>query len=90
MDIDKSRVFSALEKPAPEAPEMDMEMGEGETLSMSLLGGKEVKPGDVVRIQVQSLNEDDGTFQGVYAEEESDDMGVEETVGATFAPKGMT
>jgi hypothetical protein len=45
-----------------------MEEGAGETLSMSLLGGKEVKPGDVVRIRVQSVNEEDGTWQGAYDE----------------------
>jgi hypothetical protein len=32
------------------------------------LGGKEVKPGDVVRIRVQSVNEEDGTWQGAYDE----------------------
>jgi len=68
-----------------EAPEMEMEGGE--TLSMSLLGGKEVKPGDIVSIRVQSVNEDDGTWQGAYAESESEDMGVEKTVGAAFAPE---
>ncbi len=87
MAIDKSRTFSALE--APEAEEMEIEdEGVGETLSMSLLGGKEVKPGDVVRIVVQSVNEEDGTWQGAYADEKPE-MGVEETVGATFAPEGM-
>lgn len=49
-----------------ESEGMDDSMGE--TLSMSLLGGKEVKPGDIVRIRVESVNEDDGTWQGVYAE----------------------
>lgn len=68
---------------------MEMEMDAGETLSMSLLGGKDVKPGDVVRIRVQSVNDEDGTWQGVYAEEAAEDMGVEESVDASFAPKGM-
>jgi len=58
--------FSAPPDEAMEAPAMDEEMGE--TLSMSLLGGKEVKPGDVVRIRVQSVNDEDGTWQGAYAE----------------------
>lgn len=42
---------------------------EGEVLSMSLLGGRDVKPGDVVRIRVQSVNEDEGTWTGAYATE---------------------
>lgn len=57
--------------PMPEEPEMAMGAAspdEGETLSMSLLGGNEVKPGDVVRIRVQSVDEQNGTWQGAYAE----------------------
>jgi len=87
MAIEKSRTFSPLD--APESAEMPMEdESMGETLSMSLLGGKDVKPGDIVRIRVQSVDEDEGTWQGAYAED-GKEMGVEETVGATFAPKGM-
>jgi len=58
--------FSPTPPEAMEASAMDEEGGE--TLSMSLLGGKEVKPGDVVRIRVQSVNEEDGTWQGAYDE----------------------
>jgi hypothetical protein len=87
MAVERSQTFSPLDAPAP-APAMPMEGGE--TLSMSLLGGKEVKPGDVVRIVVQSVDDENGTWQGAYADDgDEEEMGVEETVGATFAPKGM-
>lgn len=59
--------FSAAPAESMEAPEM--EEGDGEVLSMSLLGGQEVKPGDIVRIRVQSVNEEDGTWMGAYASE---------------------
>lgn len=58
------------EMPAP------IGMEQGETLSMSLLGGKDVKPGDIVRIKVQSLNDEDGTWSGVYADDEGMESGM--------------
>ncbi len=68
------RAYGPLDGPrAPDAEEAgetapDNEQGEGETLSMSLLGGNEVKPGDVVRIKVVSVDDQNGTWQGEYAE----------------------
>ena len=91
MALNKSRTFSPLEVETEEemSPMAAMPEGEGEILSMSLLGGKDAKPGDVVRIRVQSVNEDDGTWTGVYAQSEDDEgemEGVEQTIGAKFAP----
>lgn len=69
IEREKARTYGPLDAPEPVESEPDESMGEGETLSMSLLGGKEVKPGDIVRIRVQKVDEDEGTWQGVYAEQ---------------------
>lgn len=44
-------------------------MDEGETVDIptSMLGGKTVSPGDVVRLEVVSVNEDSGTVTAKYA-----------------------
>jgi hypothetical protein len=79
MAIEKG-TYSPFSAPPEETLEaMPLDESEGETLSMSLLGGKEVKPGDVVRIRVQSVNEEDGTWQGAYDEgrPQSSRMGAE-------------
>jgi len=64
-------------------------MEAGESLSMSLLGGQEAKPGDIIRIRVASVNDADGTFTAEPA-----DMDQEEPVGinqmaSAFDEKGM-
>lgn len=59
----------------PEAEGMEME---GEVLSQSLLGGREVKPGDVVTITVMSVNDDDGTFTASPVEGKKPESGITE------------
>jgi len=59
-DILPPELGAELAPPALAAPEAPMETGE--ILSQSLLGGREVKPGDTITLVVQSVNDEDGTF----------------------------
>lgn len=43
--------------------------GEGEPLPMSLLAGNQVKPGDVVKLEVVSVDPEGQTWFGKYASE---------------------
>lgn len=63
----------------------------GESLSMSLLGGKEAKPGDIIRIKIQSVNDADGTFTAEPAdmEQESEPMGINQMAQAFDQKGGM-
>lgn len=63
----ENNTYSPFSPTPPEAMEAPETEGEGEVLSMSLLNGRDVKPGDVVRIRVQAVNEDEGTWTGAYA-----------------------
>jgi hypothetical protein len=61
MAIERAEESSEIEMNSP------MEM-DGEELPMSLTGGKDISPGDVVRIQVVSVDPENGTWRGKYAE----------------------
>ena len=41
--------------------------GEATTIPLSVLGGQSVEPGDVVRLRVVSVDEDNGTVDVEYA-----------------------
>jgi hypothetical protein len=67
--------------------EMDMEVSEemptptGEetvTLSLDMLGGKSVKPGDRVQLEVVSVSDEDGTLQVRYAQPKPKGGGIAE------------
>ena len=51
----------------PEGGESQSAEESSETLPASLLAGKAVKPGDVVRIEVVSVDDEGGTWEGKYA-----------------------
>ena len=56
--------------PVPEAPveaAEPVESAETATLSTEMLGGQKVAPGDVVRLEVVSISDEDGTVQVKYA-----------------------
>ena len=53
------------------------ESAEAEIFPMSAAGGKDIKPGDVIRIKVTAVN-DDGTFSG--QPDEGTEKGEEEPV----------
>lgn len=67
MAIERAAAMDAPEPSEATKPESG-DSGETETLSMSLLGGKTVQPGDVVRLEVVSVDEDNGTWEGKYAQ----------------------
>jgi hypothetical protein len=65
MAIEKAMSFDS--KPEMEVAEVEMDSPEEmATLSIETLGGS-VKPGDVVRLEVVSVSEEDGTAQLRYA-----------------------
>jgi len=66
MAIERAEEFSESEEVSPDM-KSEMEM-EGEPLPQSLLGGKQVSPGDVVRIAVVSVDPESGTWHGKYAD----------------------
>jgi hypothetical protein len=82
---------AAMPDPMEGAAETAAEPSEaGESLSMSLLGGKEAKPGDIIRIKVASINDADGTFTAEPAdmEQEAAPVGINQMASA-FDEKGM-
>jgi hypothetical protein len=71
---------------APESPEMDQPESESEsetaTIPASLIGGKTVSPGDVIRLEVVGVDEDSGEIQVKYASpKEKMRMGIDEMAG---------
>lgn len=92
MAIEKSYgPFDAPPRDSEELVEADAmpEESSAETLSMSLLGGKTAKPGDVVRIRVESVNEDDGTWQGAYDEGEPESSSLGNMMKSDAMKGGM-
>jgi len=79
--VDKESTDNEAEMPeGAESPEHEMaespeeestEQAEGDddtaTLSLDMLGGQQVNPGDVVRLEVVSVSPDDGTVSVRYA-----------------------
>lgn len=67
----KKTAYEFDEKPAEmeELEEVEAETPEGETatLSLALLGGQQVKPGDTIRLEVVESSADDGTVTVKYA-----------------------
>ena len=61
----------------------------GESLSMSLLGGKEAKPGDIIRIKVASVNDADGTFTAEPADMDQEEPVSINQMASAFDEKGM-
>ena len=58
---------------------MAEEASESEVFPMSLAGGRDLKPRDVVRIKVTAVNED-GTFSGEPVESSEDEEGEPVTI----------
>lgn len=78
MAIDKKKPVAfddVTESEVVEAPEMEAaapeEASETVTLSTEMLGGQKVSPGDVVRLEVVSVSDEDGTVQVKYAQPKS-------------------
>lgn len=65
---------------AAEVPEMEA----GEVLSQSLLGGREVKPGDTITLVVKSVNDEDGTFMASADEAEAPEGGGIQDMAMAF------
>lgn len=61
---------------------------EGSELPMELLGGMEVSPGDVVRIQVVSVDPESGMWRGKYASG-AGKSAIDETAEAITTEEGM-
>lgn len=60
-------MVAKVEEDEIEMPKKDESAdGETATLSLSLLGGQSVKPGDVIRLEVVESSEDDGTVTVKY------------------------
>lgn len=68
MAIESAREYSETEVESPEMEEMETETAEETTmLPITLLAGQKVAPGDVVRLEVVSVNDDDGSVEVKYA-----------------------
>ncbi len=79
MAIEKAdAMVSEMEEVSPDMEmESEMEM-DGEELPLSLLGGMEVSPGDVVRITVVAGPDENGTWRGRYASNKSKGSAIDE------------
>lgn len=78
------------EMPEPDMQEHD-ESGEGETMPMSLLEGKQPKPGDVIspRIKILSVDEDNGVFEGQCVGAEKSGGAIDRAAGEYDKMPGM-
>ncbi len=56
-----------MEGATPEAEAMEAPESETATLSLEMLGGQKVTPGDVVRLEVVGVSDEDGTVTVKYA-----------------------
>ena len=67
MPIEKAMAFDDKLQPEVESEEVVAEEpAETVTISMEMLGGKSVKPGDVVRLEVVDVSDEDGTVSVRY------------------------
>lgn len=74
-----------IEREAAETPVEEAE--ETATISLSMLGGQKVAPGDVVRLKVISVDETNGTFDGAYAHDAKPKDGIGEMASKFDQPE---
>jgi hypothetical protein len=67
LPADESSEHEMAESPQEESKEQASGDDDTATLSIDMLGGKQVNPGDIVRLEVTSVNPDDGTVTVKYA-----------------------
>lgn len=61
---------------------------ESASLPLTILAGQTVKPGDVVRLEVVSVSDEDGTFEAKYATPSEDTSAIDEA--AAMGDSSMT
>lgn len=83
MAIERAEELSETE----EVSEMELE---GEELPLTLLGGQSVSPGDIVRIKVVAVPDDEsGMWRGVYASDKPKTSSIDEMASVYKSPKDM-